>query len=503
VRRVVRKPVLWLALLFFAWGGLFRAWLSAPPRFVVRTGAARQVDDWTGRLAGTWSSLQGVSDDGGQVTVAIDQGDCRFADRRLEVWDTRTGADRTPALWGDAEWQRLLSAPAWWDAGIMDLLGQPAGKDFLSDEGAWAALRRRLTTGRTKALEDLRRTIRPVADSEARHLFPASTSFAPDGRRLAYVARNGWPLYVVSESLGDGTAVEDVRTGERLAFLQGVTDPVHIAPGGRTAVSVNRQAEREGEQPRLLLWDLDTSARRAGLLLPEAGGPFLVEYSADGRYVFARYSTWSDEPDGMRWWDAATGRQVGGVANPGDTAFMDGGRVLVTHPSRVRGSAACEGYVLGFWDVATGAPLGEWDLGAPADGGGMITGLVGSDGGCYLAAAYDTDCGRHPLVRPWPLDWLAGALPAACGTERQQVLVWDVVERRELASLPGSSAALSRDGRWLATLDEAGVVRVWEVPVRRPWARILGYTAACALGCWLPAVLLGRLRSRGEHPAVA
>ena len=277
--------------------------------------------------------------------------------------------------------------------------------------------------------------------------------------------------------------------GPRLAFLPGVTDQVHIAPGGRTAVSVNHQTEREGEQPRLLLWDLDTSARRAGLLLPEVSNPFLVEYSADGRYVFADYSTWPGGSCGLRWWDAASGRQVGEVANPGDTAFI-GGRVLMTHPWRVRENAACEGSVLVFWDIATGEPLGEWDLGAPR-GDGMINGLVASEGGCYLAAEYDPDYGRGSLVRRY-LDWLS----VSSNTERQQILVWDVAKRSELARLPGNSAAFSSDGRWLATLDGSGVVRAWELPVQRPWARILGYAAACALGCWVMAVLLGRLRSR-------
>jgi hypothetical protein len=200
--RVIRKPALWLApFLFLTWGGLFRAWLAVPPRFVIRTGAAHHEDYATLRPAGTWSSLRGVSGDGGKVTVAVYQGDFRWPDRRLQVWETRTGAERTPALWGNAEWQRLLSAPGW------------------------------------------------------RH--------------------------------------------------------------------------------------------------------------------------------------------------------ADSGQVLVTHPSRVRGNAACEGYVLGFWDVATGEPLGEWALEAPEDGGGMITGLMASDGGRYLAAEYDADYGRDPSVRPrsllgWP-----------------------------------------------------------------------------------------------------
>jgi WD40 repeat protein len=259
---------------------------------------------------------------------------------------------------------------------------------------------------------------------------------------------------------------------------------------------VNHQTEREGEQPRLLLWDLDTSVRRAGLLLPEVSNPFPVEYSADGRYVFARYWTWPIGSGGLRWWDAETGRQVGGVQNPGHTTFIDGGRVLVTHPSRVRGSAAWEGYLLGFWDVATGEPLGEWDLGAPADGCGMINGLVASDAGRYLAAPYDPDYGRDQSVRCRVLDWLPVTLFARSSAERQQILIWDIVERRELARLTGRSAALSGDGRWLATLDEAGVVRVWEIPMRRPWARILEYAAACSMGCWALATLLGRLRSR-------
>jgi hypothetical protein len=435
--------------------------------------------------------LEGVSDGGGQVTVAIYQGDFLFPDRRLGVWKTRTGENLTPALWGDSEWQRLLSAPDWRDPGMMDLLAQPAGRDFLSDETAWATLRRRLTTGLAKALEELRKAVGPVEDTETRHHFPDCISFAPDGQRLAYVALNGWPLYSASRSLGDGTVVEEVRTGVRLAYLPGVTDRVYLAPRGRSAVSVNYHTEREGEQPRLLLWDLDTSTRRAGLLLPEVDTPFRVDYRADGRYVFARYSNWPRSA-GVRWWDAGTGQQVGEVTNPGDTAFIEGGRVLVTHAWRVCGNAACEGYVLGFWDVSTGAPLGEWHLGAPADGGGMINELVGSEGSQYLAAAYDLDYGRGPPMRRWLPGWLAGRLSSGSRAERQQILVWDVAQRHELAQLPGNSAALSRDGRWLATLDGMGVVRVWQIPLRPPWVLILGCAAGCTLGCWLLTLLLGR-----------
>jgi len=39
------------------------------------------------------------------------------------------------------------------------------------------------------------------------------------------------------------------------------------------------------------------------------------------------------------------------------------------------------------------------------------------------------------------------------------------------------------NGRWRATIDEAGVVRAWEVPMPRPWCLILVYSAVAALAC--------------------
>jgi hypothetical protein len=379
---------------------------------------------------------------------------------------------------------------------MMDCVSQPLGEEFLADEAAWAALRRRLTIARAEALDDLRKTMRAVEDREAANLFPDRCIFSPDGCRFAYVARHGWPLYAASESLGDGTVVEDVRTGARLAFLPGVTDQINIAPGGRTAVSVNQPAEKEGEQPRLLLWDLATSAPRSGLLLPEVSRPYRVQYSADGRYVFAEYSLSSPLGFGLRWWDAETGRRVGGVDKIKDTAFIDSGRVLVTHPWGTRNNAMCEGYGLAFWDVATREPLGEWGLGAPADGGGWIENLRGSESGRYLAAECDPDYGRSRGVARAATDRLARAFAKGPPPERLCILLLDVPGRRQLARLPGRSAAFSRNGRWLATLDGAGVVRVWEIPVRQPWTHILGYAAAAALACWVALVLLVRLGRR-------
>jgi WD40 repeat protein len=498
---LIRRPLVWLPLFFFGFAWFFQVVVAPPPRFTVRTGAA-SVHAWISDFPSTWGTPQDVSNDGTSVTVCIQHGRVMDIQSRLEVWDTQTGTERTPPLWKDAEWNRLFSEAVGADTGLIRLPSTPTGNEFLSDEAAWPELRRRLVTARAQALNDLRKTLRPVDDDEVRNLFPEGASFSPDGRLFAYAVRNGLPLYLVSSSLGDGTVVEDVRTGERLALLPGVTDGIVFGPDNRTAVSVNHQKYPEGEQPRLTLWDLATSERRAELFLPEVEWPLRPEYSTDGRYVFAWYLTPLSFSK-VRWWDTATGRLVGQVDNTGPPAVLDGGRVLVTKSSPVfLGSRLVDGYRLCFWDVETGEKLRDWDLATLSDEGAWIGLLESSESGRYLAADLQPNyygrnrrSGLLDLVRIVRSRWGPSA------SEDRQVLLWDVAERREEARLPGSSARLSRNGRWLATIDEAGVVRVWEVPLQRPWGLILGYSAVAALACWAGLVAAGRLGRRWRNPS--
>jgi WD40 repeat protein len=498
MRRLVAialKPAIWLAfVLLLAWAKFFRSEVAQAPQFACPTGAA--YDPGIGfRPQSTWATVRAVSDDGKEVTIGIHRGDIRSVTSHLELWDIRAGKNQTPILWADPEWQALLSGyPG--DTGLMALLSRPAGKEFLSEEAARSALRERLTTGAAKAVDDLRQTVRPIRDDEKPDVFPHSICFGPDGRLIAYVSRNGWPVHLVSESLGDGTIIEDVKTGRRLAMLPGVTDRISLAPGGGTAVSRNIPITREGEQPRLILWDLETSSPRVEFLLPD--DYTRVQYSPDGRYVFASYRSQRSIPH-MRWWNVATGEQVGSIVNAPDVAFMDGGRVLVIHGWR-KSCGVADSYVLGFWDVPTGARIGEWDLGAPSDGGGLIEYLVGSDSGRYLAGDFDPEYGRGRGPAQRVADRLAISLSAQPTPEHKQIILWDVVERREMARLPGRSAAFSQNGRWLAAIDSAGVVRVWEVPTARPWARIVGYAGVATLGCLAGLLFLNQLlrRMRGS-----
>jgi hypothetical protein len=126
----------------------------------------------------------------------------------------------------------------------------------------------------------------------------------------------------------------------------------------------------------------------------------------------------------------------------------------------------------------------------------MIDWIDAPRGGRYLAAEFDPDYGRERRSILRDASRLVGVSFTPPAAARRQAVAWDVVERREVARLPGESAKLSENGRWLATIDDAGVVLVWEMVPRRPWGLILGYAAAAAVGCWAAVAVLTRLLRR-------
>lgn len=491
VRATLRRPQIVLAaLLFLASTWYFRSAVVPEPRYVVRT-RVNEEPSRIPRLSGPhlWSSVRAVSDDGERVVIGVHESERMWTSTRLELWEPGTRTIRTPTHWRDEEWSGRLSGGPYEDNGLLQLLSDPAGQAVLEDEAAWAALRERMKGYRAKAIEDLGRTIRPdllnppppPPDEKEPDPFPKIINFSPDGRLISYVSRNGYPVHMVSELLGDGTVIEEFRTGKRVAFLPRVEYLADISPHGRTAVTRHFPVQREGEEPRLFLWDLETSTVRAKLLLGD--NHLRTTYSPDGRYLFAQYWIWGNSSEiYLRWWDTTTGQQVGHIVNAVDHAVVDGGRVLVTHPrinSKKGGSR--ESYRLDLWDVATGDSLGEWNLDARSNHSGMIDDLVAPASGPYLAGEYDPDygVGRSPAGRV--SDRLGRALGQGDRPAREQIILWDVSERREVGRLPGKSAAFSRNGHWLASIDADGVLRVWDLPLRRPWERILGFAAVATL----------------------
>jgi len=79
------------------------------------------------------------------------------------------------------------------------------------------------------------------------------------------------------------------------------------------------------------------------------------------------------------------------------------------------------------------------------------------------------------------------------------------MDRKETIRVQAQSAQFSRDGRLLVTMDDKGIVSVYDLPLRKPWARIFGFAAIATLATGGGMIGLRRLlrwRSR-KAPSVA
>jgi WD40 repeat protein len=170
-------------------------------------------------------------------------------------------------------------------------------------------------------------------------------------------------------------------------------------------------------------------------------------------------------------------------------AVVEQGRILVTLAVQIKEQPAANNQLardqLLFWSTADGKLLSEIDLGlhwrlrdCPRDG------LSCSNNSRWVAFHFDPiDFHREAPSKPF---WLFRFLfPNQPSKDAAQILLIDAMERREIAFLPGRSATFSPNGRWLATIDADGIVRVWELPLRRPWFRIFGFAAIATLACAL------------------
>jgi WD40 repeat protein len=495
LRSLMRGRRLLAAGAFLFLGYVFANNLSPWPRYALRTEAK------TGReLARTHRSpppprtvLNHVSDDGRQVIVGVYDGNNSW----LELWDPRTGADLTPAHWRGAGWRQLLDDRLY-GVGVERLLDNPAGRVFLQDAEVWTTHCGRLTS------DPVGDGVRPRHPWERGPLPFNCIAVSPDGRLIARQPPHGPPGPIVTRALTGGPVVEEVDTGRRIATFPLGVGHLLLAPGGRSAISGRHLTRgddvlyvprslifeedgvprRRTDQPYLSLWDLDARRRRAELLLPNP--PYHVEFSPDGRYVYA--TTWSNL---MRLWDADTGRPVADIYTSPKPHFMAGGRLLVA-PSD-------DQETLHIWETATGLPLVDWDLEPPPIG--RIDGFTFS-GDRYVLAGVDPDAVRPGKSGVKFLDRAEEWISERVSGERKwkdghQVMVLDLVDRRTLGRARGLAGTVSPNGRWLATLDADGVVRVWELPLRRPWARGFGYAAAVFAGGWVVVGLRRRAARTG------
>jgi WD40 repeat protein len=290
--------------------------------------------------------------------------------------------------------------------------------------------------------------------------------------------------------------IEEICTGRQVAVLRGVTNDVRVAPGGRTAVSRNDIERHWSDDGCLTLWDLETPCCRAELQISNAA--FDLWFSPEGCYVFVLAESHQKfGPTTLDWWNTQTGRRTGEITDPGEHCVVDRGRNLLKYSHK--------NSTLHFWDVATGEEVDEWQPMLPPNSHQDRSLRRGNDRTVVLTyyPGSGGSAGKASPIIEKVSDWLADRVSKNTEhKDRRRVVVLDVIDRRVVGDVPGVSAVVSENDRYLASIDADGVVRVWELPLRRPWLRGFVYSAALIVGSWLVLTMLGKLRRRFWPPHV-
>ncbi len=349
------------------------------------------------------------------------------------------------------------------------------GFQFLCDEVAWRDLISRFRKLRSKVPGP------PSTSNESP--FPPSLQFSRNGRFLSYTSRNDLPYNESSELPGDATIVEDARTGRRIAKLPGVTRDVFLSPCGRTAVSEKRLDDRTGEQPWLIVWDLATSTPRFELSLPASTTN--CQYSPDGQYFFAETRF---KGSMFRWWNVTTGTKIGDYVGDASPIFVNQGREILLQDYNST--------VLSRLDITSGSEIDDWDLlKIPRHGERISRREAGSDRFAAHTFISHRDASSSRTVRY--MERIGDRLPSLLdASPRMQIAVLDLTSHQLNGIVPGEAAAISREGKFIATLGDDGLVRVWELPLSRPWARGYLYAVAFVFGVWFVRRVVARWRHR-------
>jgi WD40 repeat protein/serine/threonine protein kinase len=300
-------------------------------------------------------------------------------------------------------------------------------------------------------------------------------TFLADGRLLSVTERE-----LKGASLAPTVMVQiwDTSSGKDLFFFEDKARSlgrVVITPDGR------RLAAHTKDGRRVDVWDLEKwhqGGTNAPVLTlqPHGKGIKGFAYSPDGK-LLATSGADQDGSNAVKFWDAATGKEVRSIPWPVERTSGEVGHVVFSGNGRLLAAAGAG--LVKVWDVAAGREVFAakfvgyvGNLALSPDGGTLV---VGSYGTTWI---WDVATGRERHTLKLPPTFSGGLAFSPDGRSLavggQDVGVWDAVGGEQLHALGGShsgqvvSMAVSPVGNTLATSGEDGTVRVWDLDGWKP-----------------------------------
>jgi WD40 repeat protein len=301
------------------------------------------------------------------------------------------------------------------------------------------------------------------------------------------LARDG---HTMAAAARDGVVVWDLVTGAERSKLPHSYWALAFAPDGRTLAVV----ERDG--PQIVLWDVEIGRPRS--TLPRGGDRNVrrLRFSPDGRYLLgsAGMAGLVQDTGGTACflWDLREERIIGQWDRPWLMAWTADGQLLDA------GVATSGALAVTTRAVPGTEANGHWTAPLPKDvrrvGYSGWYHLTASANGRVVAATVNLS---PPDWAVWVARWLPNALGRRLTASWAETHLWDAQTGKLLAvveTLNSFVAALAPNGRSFAAVDREGWVLVWDVPLARPWGQLLAIWAGQAVVVGI--VVAWRIRRR-------
>ena len=247
----------------------------------------------------------------------------------------------------------------------------------------------------------------------------SSVAFSADGTRLVSVGVTDF-----GSGGGRGTVRQwEVTSGQPIGEPTSLHGWVSVA-----ALSLDGTRLAYGDGAAIRVWDVSTG-RQIGEPMPGPATVYSVAFSPDGGRLA------SGDADGTaRLWDVSSGRPIGEPLT-GHTYHV---KTVAFSPDGGKLASAGEDLTVRLWDLSVVRPLGQATT-AP----------------CRLGEKRRVESATAPSLRPATGDGIVRLRDTSNGRPIGEPLVGHTGSVEALA--------FSRDGTRLASRDDAGTVRLWDV----------------------------------------